>query len=905
MIGRRLGAYEIIGPLGEGGMGVVYRATDSKLRREVAIKVLPEVFAADAERLARFEREAQLLAQLQHPNVASIYGLEEADGVRALVLELVEGEDLAERLRRGALSLEEALSVARQIAEALEAAHEKGIVHRDLKPGNVKLTAEGMVKVLDFGLAKAMDPPGAASAADLARSPTLMNSPTMTAAQGTQLGVILGTAAYMSPEQARGGTVDKRADIWAFGVVLHEMLSGRSLFAADTVSDTLAGVLKNEIDLALLPASTPPALRGLLRRCLERNLRNRLHDIADARIVLDDLVAGRTEPREEPAGDAGASDPRGRIWPARLALLGAGLLLGALGAALLDRTVLAPTPIEPPTLVSLTYSGRDSGPSASPDGKTIAFTSTRDGRARIWLKQLATGEEVALTAGPSDSTPRFSPDGSTLLFLRGAAAPFGLFRVPTVGGEPRRIADGLASEPSWAPDGRRIALTRASVPFGVPDTVVTLSADGDDERQLALVTDVSLLDVRWSPDGLEIGALTNLRANFASQQSIVAFDATTGKRRLLYRPAAGTLFGGWAWPGSGGLVVSEATTQSGRGGSRLRLVPPGGGPPRTLLSLQKPPGRLDVAGPGRVVIDQRSPVQNLAEWPLAGRRTTGANDTPSRWLTRGGSVDRQPVFSPDGTRLAFNSDRGGNLDIWELELATGAVRRLIVAAGDDWDPAYTRDGKHVLWSSNRSGNYEVWSAEADGGRARRLSDDGVDAENPTATPDGAWIVYSSANPAKSGVWKVRPDGKEAQLVVAGALGVPELSPDGLWIACIDTGNNLLRVVALSDGAEVATITLPPSVPLGLLALGRSRWIPGSSTLVWLDYDSASTATRLVAQEIVPGRDTSASRRTLLQGTPDSMPESFAVSPDGSRLLVSFDQSRSDLLLVDGLRGVAR
>ncbi|MCL4810623.1 MAG: serine/threonine protein kinase, partial [Thermoanaerobaculia bacterium] len=217
MIGRRLGAYEIIGPLGEGGMGVVYRATDSKLRREVAIKVLPEVFAADAERLARFEREAQLLAQLQHPNVASIYGLEEADGVRALVLELVEGEDLAERLKRGALPLEEALSLARQIAEALEAAHEKGIVHRDLKPGNVKLTAEGMVKVLDFGLAKAMDPPGAASAADLARSPTLMNSPTMTAAQGTQLGVILGTAAYMSPEQARGGTVDKRADIWAFG----------------------------------------------------------------------------------------------------------------------------------------------------------------------------------------------------------------------------------------------------------------------------------------------------------------------------------------------------------------------------------------------------------------------------------------------------------------------------------------------------------------------------------------------------------------------------------------------------------------------------------------------------------------------------------------------------------------
>jgi Tol biopolymer transport system component len=904
MIGRRLGGYEITGPLGEGGMGVVYRATDSKLKREVAIKVLPEAFAADAERLARFEREAQLLAQLQHPNVASIYGLEEADGVRALVMELVEGEDLAERLKRGALPLDEALTVARQIAEALEAAHEKGIVHRDLKPANVKLTPGGTVKVLDFGLAKAMDPPGAASAADLARSPTLMNSPTMTAAHGTQLGVILGTAAYMSPEQARGGTVDKRADIWAFGVVLHEMLSGRSLFAADTVSDTLAGVLKNEIDLALLPASTPPALRGLLRRCLERNPKNRLHDIADARIVLDDVLAGRTEPGGDPGGGAGASAPRGRIWPARLALLGAGLLLGALGTALLLRTVLAPAPVEPPTLISLTYSGKDAGPSASPDGKTIAFTSARDGRSRIWLKQLATGEEVALTAGPSDSTPRFSPDGSTLLFLRGAAAPYGLFRVPTVGGEPRRIADGLASEPSWAPDGQRIALTRASIPSGVPDTLLTLSADGDDERRVALVTDAALLDVRWSPDGLSIGALTNLRTNFAAQQSIVAFDAASGKRRLLYQPAAGTLFGGWAWTGSGGLVVSEATTQSGRGGSRLRLVPRGGGPPETLLFLQKPPGRLDVAGPGRVVVEQRSPTQNLAEWPLDLKGPSGANGTPSRWLTRGASVDRQPVFSPDGTRLAFNSDRGGNLDIWELELATGAVRRLMVAAGDDWDPAYTRDGKHVLWSSNRSGNYEVWIAESDGGRARRLTDDGVDAENPTATPDGRWIVYASANPAKAGVWKARPDGSEAQLVVAGTLSVPELSPDGLWFSCIDTGNNLLRVVALSDGAEVATIALPP-IPLGLLTLGRSRWIPGSSTLVWVDHDFASAATRLVAQEIAPGRDTSASRRTLLQGTLDSTPESFAVSPDRTRLLVSVDQSRSDLLLVDGLGGITR
>ena len=492
-------------------------------------------------------------------------------------MELVEGEDLAERLKRGPLPLDETLAIARQIAEALEAAHEKGIVHRDLKPANVKLTPDGKVKVLDFGLAKAMDPPRRrvrgrprplADAHELADDDGRARHAARRHPRHRGL--------HVRPSRRGAAPVDKRADIWAFGVVLHEMLSGRSLFAADTVSDTLAGVLKNEIDLAALPAGTPPALRQppapLPRAQPEKPPPRRGRRPDRPRRP----PGGPDGPCRRPA-EGGEERPPREAEPGRPCWhwVGAGLLLGALGAALLDRTVLAPAPVEPPTLVSLTYSGRESGPSASPDGKTIAFTSTRDGRSRIWLKQLATGEEVALTAGPSDSTPRFSPDGSTLLFLRGSAAPFGLFRVPTVGGEPRRIADGLASEPSWAPDGRRIALTRASVPFGVPDTLITLSTDGDDERKVALVTDVSLLDVRWSPDGLEIGALTNLRANFASQQSIVAFDATTGKRRLLYRPAAGTLFGGWAWTGSGGLVVSEATTQSGRGGSRLRLVPPG------------------------------------------------------------------------------------------------------------------------------------------------------------------------------------------------------------------------------------------------------------------------------------------------------------------------------------------
>ncbi len=300
--GTCFGPYEITAKLGEGGMGEVWRATDTRLKREVAIKVLPAAFTVDKERLARFEREAQLLAQLHHQNIASVFGLEESDGTRALVMELVPGEDLAARIARGPLPLEEALAVARQIAEALEAAHEKGIVHRDLKPANVKVRPDGTVKVLDFGLAKAMDS-GAASGTGPVRSPMLTNSPTLTAVHGTQLGMVLGTVSYMAPEQARGSAVDKRADIWAFGAVCFEMLTGRQLFAAETVSDTLAAVLRQEIDWQQLPPDTPAEVRRLLRRCLERDPRNRLHDIADARLMLQDALAGRADaPADATAG---------------------------------------------------------------------------------------------------------------------------------------------------------------------------------------------------------------------------------------------------------------------------------------------------------------------------------------------------------------------------------------------------------------------------------------------------------------------------------------------------------------------------------------------------------------------------------------------------------------------------
>jgi len=900
--GTRLGPYEITAAIGAGGMGEVFRARDTKLDRDVAIKVLPTEMAKDSERLARFEREARLLASLNHSNIAHVYGFEAAtlpDGSTAhfLAMELVEGEDLAERLKRGAIPVDEALALAKQIAEGLEEAHEHGIIHRDLKPANIKVTSDGKVKVLDFGLAKALEGDrGTNSSGRVAELAEASHSPTMSRHM-TEAGMIMGTAAYMSPEQARGKAVDKRSDIWSFGVVLFEMLTGDRLFAGETVSDVLAAVLTRDPNPQNLPKGTPRAVERLLRQCLDRDPRQRLRDIGDARLALSE----RDAPADHNEAIATAPPPASR---GRRALPWvAGLALGMLLMGTLDRTLLSTPPAEPPLVSSLTHSGKDSLPTASGDGRMVAFASLRDGRSRIWLKQMATGEEVALTAGPSDTYPQFSPDGSTLLFLRGVTPPYSLFQVAAVGGTARRITDGVTGYMAWSPDGKRVALVRASVAGGVPDTLVTLNLDGGDERVVARVTDFALASLQWRPDGATIGALTFLAANGVARQSIVDFDARDGARRTLYEPGPNSVVGAWSWSGSKALLVTEAANVFGGGGTgALRRIDIGGRPPRTLLSLQQASSGIAIAGPGRVVIDALSPTQNLSLISLA----PGSKAVPAV-LTRGESADRQPAFSPDGARVAFSSDREGNVDVWEIDLASGSLRRLTTDRGQDWDPGYSADGKQILFSSRRLGHYEIWMATPDGSGARQVTTDGVDAENPVMTPDGRWIVYTSANPTRSGIWKIRPDGTEATLLLKGAINNAEVSPDGRWVSFLDSTTSRLRVITLADGADVPLADFPMlGVGLGgtAITIGRSRWI-NASTLAWVDYDTEAQAARLVAQDIVPGRDTRASRRVLVQGAPDDMPESFGVSPDGRRLVVSLLRNRSNILMIEGLPGVAR
>jgi hypothetical protein len=414
--GSRLGPYEILSALGAGGMGEVYRARDTKLGRDVALKVLPEAFATDSDRLARFKREAQVLASLDHPNIGAIYGFEESDDMHALVLQLVEGPTLADRITQGPILLDDALPIARQIAEALEAAHEKGVIHRDLKPANIKLTPHGQVKVLDFGLAKLLDSDTVASSQARGFSPGLTNSPTITTPAMTMAGVILGTAAYMSPEQARGRTVDKRADIWAFGTVLFETITGRQAFEGELVSDVLASVLKTEPDWQAVPTETPAALRRLLRRCLEKDPRRRLQAIGEARVQIEDLIGGATT--ESDAASAGAVPlapvrlpMRRRAIPIAATAIVAAVLTGLIGAMLSPRRA-------PPTVTRFTFTLPEGqrfvtvnrrNVDISPDGTDLVYAANN----RLYLRRMSDLQSTILTGSDSDFNyaPVFSPDG--------------------------------------------------------------------------------------------------------------------------------------------------------------------------------------------------------------------------------------------------------------------------------------------------------------------------------------------------------------------------------------------------------------------------------------------------------------------------------------------------------------
>ena len=877
--GTRLGPYEVTNLLGVGGMGEIYRARDTRLDRDVAVKVLPAALARNPERLARFEQEAHAASALNHPHIVALYDVGRERGLAYIVTELLEGQTLAERIAQGPVPVRRALDYAAQAASGLAAAHERGIVHRDVKPANLFVTGDGRVKILDFGLAKLADPSTASPSAD--------------ALPPTTPGLAMGTVGYMSPEQVRGEAADSRSDQFSLGCVLYELLAGEAPFRRPTGAQTMAAVIEDEpVPIRERNPRVPEPVAWIVERCLAKEGIERYAATRDLARDLETASRRLSDLRAE--GIAGRRRPRSRTV-AHLALVVGLVALGAAAAWL-----LRPRPAAVPVVRFLTYSGRDSSPAASPDGRTVVFSSTRDGRRRLWLKQLATGSEIPLTDGDDDH-PRFSADGSDILFSRTEESGVSLYRVPSLGGEPRRvIADALFGD--YAPAGGRICFLRHVIEPEWTTIVATASEDGSRIRELARVPGRALKPPRWSPDGRTI-AVAEARFQAGQRIEIALVDATTGRSRILM-PATTASPDALAWVGAETLAYSQSEVAvSVYSGNTSAIV---------LQDLRSERGRsvfsipfdlevLDILGAGRLVFGANSYRIHLRELP-----TRSARPERGRWLTGGSSSDRQPVYDPAGEWVAFSSNRGGNLDLWAISRSTGAVRRITDDPADDYDPSFTPNGK-LLWSTNRTGNFEVWMAESDGTAARQVTHDGVDAENPVATPDGEWILYASANPRSRGIMRIRPDGNGAAVLVPGNMQIPEVSPDGRHVAFVaDLGSErpALRVAKVEDGTLVGfQIPLPPWTPAGDVDVGRCRWFPDGRALAFLGQGRDGIYGVYVQEFADTGR--TPPRPRLLAAEPDLAVESFGISPDGTSVTVAYLEQISNLMTAENVPRVGR
>jgi eukaryotic-like serine/threonine-protein kinase len=889
--GTKLGAYEIVAPLGAGGMGEVYRARDTKLGRDVALKLLPPLFTADADRVARFEREARLLASLNHPHIGAIYGFEEAGNTPALVLELVEGDTLDDRLRRGRLPLSEALTVAQQIADALDAAHRAGIIHRDLKPSNIKITPDGVVKVLDFGLAKDLGAQGFDP--DLSKSPTMM-------AGGTIVGVILGTAAYMSPEQARGQPVDKRTDIWAFGCVLFEMLTGSSAFGRQTVTDTIAAVVGAEPEWKSLPADTPGAIRRLLSRCLQKDTRRRLHDIADARIELEEAMA---MPPELP--------PAPRRW-SRVALsalwLGIATVLVFLWAARdrFGRSAADLSSLDTRIRRLTDLPGLAESPAISPDGKSVAFTAGVGGKRQVFVQLIAGGAPLQITRDTVDhESPRWSPDSSSILYFSPAvsgAVQGSIWEIPALGGVPRRVVNSVGGADVSPTDGR-LALFRLAKE-GIE--LVTAPTDGSRFDVVAKFAPATYyLYPRWSPDGRWIAFQRGDSIRF----DIFVTPATGGDPRQLTHD--NDMMSGFAWlPDSMGIVYSSSR------GDTMPYLPPLGlwqvtlrdGSVRQVSSGEASYMSPDISKSGAILVSRMKLQTDIWKFPVDG--------LPTENVRRAVRVTRQtgevvtPTASPDDKEVAFLSDSGGHANLWIVNTESGGLRQITyerdpnVAVGV---PVWSPDGRVIAFvcsRGNRGLTFGVWLVDSDGSNLRNVANPGL---GLAWSPDGRWLYYSTRGAAATTVVlkKVPVEGGPAVTVTTEPLrNVIGLHGDTLYYTFERP---------LVDGTPEFDIraATPEDAPFRLLTR-----IPASRVPIWQIVNPAlSPDGKWMAQALTDGFTTNIWALSTTTGewrqiTDFGERATFIVrrvswSSDGRSILAAVAEGDSDIVLIEGLTHVGR
>ena len=792
--GTRLGAYEITGLLGAGGMGEVYRATDTKLGREIAIKTLPAALASDTDRLARFEREAKLLAALNHAHIASVYSLDEHEGVQYLAMELVEGETLEEELKQGALPTEDALRLALQIAEALEAAHEKGVVHRDLKPANVMVTRDGVVKVLDFGLAKAFS--GNPSEASPLRSPAL-------SAAMTQQGLILGTAGYMSPEQASGQATDQRADIWAFGVVLYEMLTGMPVFSGESVPHLLADVLKTDPDWNRLPKHLHPRLRLLLERCLAKRVRDRYHSIADVRVDIEHVLSdpkGLVQPPTEEA--VGLRRSIGGRMAAGISLLVAG---GLIAGAIVWQ--LRPAPSLRVTRFSLHLEGPlqplSGAIALSPDGQRIVYAAND----QLYSRRLDQDDAIAIPGSEQASNPFFSADGRSLAFFTGT-------QLKTVGlnGERPRVLANVSPQGivgAWDTDDRIIFGQQAGAELS------QVSAIGGEVERFAQLEDYILLGYPDVLPGGEWVLFAGARRR-ASDMEIVAQNVATGEHKIVvehgtfprYVPTGHLLFGrdatlyavafdpkrvearGKAVPVVPGVTVDERNDIA-----RYRVASNG-----TLIYV--PQTDVDAGKAALVRVDRRGHRQRLS--------------TELRNYTR-------PRVSPDGSRVAVEvSEADGSTQIYVMDLASGMATQLTFEGTENRGPVWTPDSRDVLFRSNRGDSTSIWRKAADGvGEAIHVID-GTDRLLATEVlPSGALLYQDQGEGGGLDIlsFDLAGDGPATPFLATPANEfAARASPDGAWIAYLSDktgGENwiYIRPYSSTGGGERTVAAILSAAPV--------------------------------------------------------------------------------------------
>jgi eukaryotic-like serine/threonine-protein kinase len=824
--GTKLGPYEILAAIGAGGMGEVYRARDGKLGRDVAIKVLPEVFARDPERMARFGREAKVLATLTHPNIAAIHTLEDSGSTHALVMELAEGPTLADRIRQGPIPIEDALRIAKQICDALEYAHEKGIVHRDLKPANIKVAADDTVKILDFGLAKALESDAAFS--DISTSPTLSRL-------ATQAGILLGTASYMSPEQAKAKPVDRRADIWAFGCVLYEMLTGKKAFDGDTVTDTLAAVVRAEPDWSLLPATIPMRVRVLLQRCLQKDPKQRLQAIGDARISLDEVLSGAPDPVFAGAQQA-AAPPWRRALPWALGFLAA-------AAASVAVWTLKPSPSKPVTrtVINLPPGQRLEGfgnlvLAISPDGSQLAYVAATQGAGgetrRIYLRRM--------------------PDGQWLGFF----ADGKMKKISVNGGAAQTLADDSTPEgATWGSQGTIVFSHGAQFLQQVSDA-------GGTPQPLTHLEKGEIGNI-W-PESLPGGKAVV----FEGGQGIVAQPMGTSERRNLTQGGVSPRY-----LSSGYLIYAQ------------------GG---TLMAVPFDPQRLEVNGAPVPVVQDVMQESNPtpAQYSVSATGSLvyvpgSAQATQSKlvWVSRNGAEQplpapardyQSPRISPDGRRVALASGD----QIWLYDLARDTLTRLTFEGDLNGGPVWTPDGKRIAFSSDRGGALNLfWQmADGSGGLERLTTSEHIQAPS-SWSPNGPLLSFIEFDPRPS-VW-VLPlsDHKEQPfLQTAANLGMPQFSPNGRWMAYVsnESGRNEIYVQPYpGPGGKWQISTDGGSEPV---------WNRNGRELFYRSRD------KMMAVEITTEPSFSAGKpRALFEGqyvSDTSVPfAEFDVSSDGQRFLM--------------------